>query len=261
MPQPRVQLFITCIVDSLFPHVGEAVVDVLERLGVEVEFPEAQTCCGQPGYNAGFRDEARELALKFFDVFDPHPLPLSLKGRGAGGEGSDVPYIVTPSGSCAAMLVHGYPDLFADDPPNLARAQALAARTCEFSQFLVDVLKVEDVGAEFNGSITYHPSCHLSRGLGVKDAPLKLLAYVRGADYTPLPSADECCGFGGLFAIKHGDISGAILDKKLENIHASKANTVVGCDMSCLMHIQGALSRDGSRTRCVHLAEVLATDE
>src|SRR5690349_959162 len=141
---PRVQLFITCIVDSIYPAVGEAVVQVLERLGVEVEFPEAQTCCGQPGYNAGFRDEARQLALNFLDVF----------------EKSDAP-VVTPSGSCAAMIVHGLPDLFADDAPNLARAKVLAARTYEFSQYLVDVLQVADVEARFSSSLTYHPSCDL----------------------------------------------------------------------------------------------------
>ena len=262
MSQPRVQLFITCIVDSLFPNVGEAMVAVLERLGVEVEFPEAQTCCGQPGYNAGFRAEARELSLNFISVFEQASPPQPPSPERAvpfrrGGAGGEV-FVLTPSGSCAAMVIHGYPDLFADDPANLARAQALAARTYEFSQFLVEVLKVEDVGAKFNGSITYHPSCHLARGLGIQDAPLKLLANVRGAEFTPLPNAEECCGFGGLFAVKHGDISGAILDKKLENIRATKANTVVGCDMSCLMHIQGALSRDEARTRCMHLAEVLA---
>ena len=260
---PHVQLFVTCIVDSLFPHVGEATVEVLERLGVVLEFPEAQTCCGQPGYNAGFRDDARELALNFMRTFENLPSPSGTiapvakrSGGGAGGEG-ELPYIVTPSGSCAAMILHGYPDLFVGDPANLARAQVLAARTYEFSQFLVDVLKVDDVGARFNSSLTYHPSCHLLRGLGVNYAPLRLLARVRGAEVVPLPNAEECCGFGGLFAVKHGDISGAILDKKLENIRASQAATVVGCDMSCLMHIQGALSRDGSRTRCVHLAEVL----
>jgi len=287
MPQPpRVQLFITCIVDSLFPQVGEAVIDVLKRLGVDVEFPEAQTCCGQPAYNAGFRDEAREAALHFMNVFSSPPsVPPLLTASfdfaqdarsGEGGWGGEaVPYILTPSGSCAAMIVHGYRDLFAGDPANLARARAVAARTYEFSQFLVDILKVEDVGASlgsasrstplgqdrrFGGPLTYHPSCHLLRGLGVKDAPTKLLSHVREAEIVPLPNAEECCGFGGLFAIKHGDISSAILDRKLENIRATKAATVVGCDMSCLMHIQGALSRDGSRTRCVHLAEVLAAD-
>jgi L-lactate dehydrogenase complex protein LldE len=237
----RVQLFITCIVDSLYPHVGEAVVEVLERLGVEVDFLQTQTCCGQPAYNAGFRNEARQLALSFMSVFEQSQAAL-----------------VTPSGSCAAMLVHGYPDLFANDPINLSRARALAARTYEFSQFLVNELGIEDVGASWNGRLTYHPSCHLLRGLGVKDAAPKLLAHVRGAEVIPLPNAEECCGFGGLFAIKHGDISSAILDKKLENVYASAAETVVGCDMSCLMHVQGALWRDGSKVRCVHLAEMLA---
>ena len=178
------------------------------------------------------------------------------KGTGVGGEAP----IVTPSGSCAAMVVHGYADLFANDPRNLARAKAIAARTYEFSQFLVDVLGVTGarVGAKFDGRLTYHPSCHLLRGLGVTGAAQKLLAGVRGAEVVPLPNAEECCGFGGLFAVKHGDISGAMLDKKLENVRASGAQTVVGCDMSCLMHMQGGLSRDGSPVKCVHLAEVLA---
>jgi L-lactate dehydrogenase complex protein LldE len=252
MPPPsRVQLFVTCIVDSLYPAVGEAMVEVLERLGIEVEFPEAQTCCGQPGYNGGFRDEARQLALHCLDVFEKSEAP-----------------IVTPSGSCAAMIVHGYADLLANDPRNLVRTQAIAARTYEFSQFLVDVLGVTDVGAsfgsaqdrQFDGKLTYHPSCHLLRGLGVTGAAQTLLAAlrVRGAEVVPLPNAEECCGFGGLFAVKHGDISGAMLDRKLENIRATGAPTVVGCDVSCLMHMQGGLSRDGSPVKCVHLAEVLA---
>ncbi len=247
MPPPnRVQLFITCIVDSLFPEVGEAVVNVLERLGVEVEFPETQTCCGQPGYNAGFRPEARALALRFLDTFEKSEAPL-----------------VTPSGSCAAMVVHGYHDLFADDPQNLARAHALAARTYEFSQFLVSALRVTDLHATFReaGKITYHSSCHLLRGLGVSEAAKQLLEKVEGVEVTPLPHAEECCGFGGLFSIKHGDVSSAMLDRKLENVRASGAQTVVGCDMSCLMHMQGGLSRDGSPVKCVHLAEVLADDE
>jgi L-lactate dehydrogenase complex protein LldE len=241
-PPRRVQLFITCIVDSVFPRVGEAVVSVLERLGVEVDFPDAQTCCGQPGYNAGFRAEARQLALNFLETFEKSEAP-----------------IVTPSGSCAAMVVHGFPDLFASDPPKLARAKALAARTYEFSQFLVGVLRVAELDAAFAGKLTYHPSCHLLRGLNVKDAAAQLLADVRGAELVPLPHADECCGFGGLFSIKHGDISSAMLDKKLENVRASGAQTVVGCDMSCLLHMQGGLARDGSSIKCLHLAEVLAS--
>lgn len=239
-PPQRVQLFITCIVDSIFPQVGEAVVSILEKLGVQVEFPDAQTCCGQPGYNAGFRAEAKHLALNFLDSF----------------EQSDAP-IVTPSGSCAAMVVHGYPDLFADDPKNLARAKALAGRTYEFSQFLVGAMRVTHLDAAFEGRLTYHSSCHLLRGLGVTDAATQLLSNVRGAEVAPLPHSDECCGFGGLFSIKHGDISAAMLDKKLENVRATGAQTVVGCDMSCLLHMQGGLSRDGAPIKCVHLAEVL----
>jgi L-lactate dehydrogenase complex protein LldE len=233
---------VTCIADSLFPQVGEAAVAVLERLGLEVEFPEAQTCCGQPAYNGGFNAEARKVALHFLDVFEPTaPDP-----------------IVAPSGSCAAMVVHAYPELFKDDPLNLARARAIAARTYEFAQFLVDVLGVTDVGAQFNGKLTYHASCHLLRFLHVTDQPLRLLANVRGAQVTALPGSDECCGFGGLFSVKFGSVSGAILDKKIENIRAAGAGTLVGCDMSCLMHIQGGLSRDGVRVKCLHIAEVLA---
>lgn len=221
---------------------------VLERLGVAVEFPEAQTCCGQPGYNAGFRAEARRLAVRTLDVFEASPAP-----------------VVMPSGSCAAMVVHGYPDLFEDDPRNLARARALAARTFEFSQFLTDVLKLDPAtvaaGARLNEAVTFHPSCHLLRGLGVKDAGPSLLAAVDGVRVKPLPDAEQCCGFGGLFSVKHGDISSAMLDAKLTAVRASGATTVVGCDMSCLMHMQGGLTRDGSPVRCRHLAEVLAEGE
>jgi L-lactate dehydrogenase complex protein LldE len=239
------QLFITCIIDSLFPEAGEAAVRLLERQGVAVDFPAAQTCCGQPGYNAGFREEARRLALRFLDVFERSPDP-----------------VVTPSGSCAAMIVHGYPDLFHDDAKNRARAEALASRTFELSQYLVEGLGLDpaEVGAAsvFQGRVTYHPACHLARGLGVTEAPLRLLRAVPGAEVRPLPGAEECCGFGGLFAVKHGDISAAMLDKKLAGVEASGAETLVCADMSCLMHMQGGLRRDGSRVRCLHLAEVLA---
>ncbi len=242
-PAPkRLQLFVTCLVDTLFPQVGEAAVEVLERLGVEVHFPEAQTCCGQPAYNGGFSAEARRVALHFLDVFEPTaPDP-----------------IVAPSGSCAAMVVHAYPELFKDDPPNLARARAVAARTYEFAQFLVDVLGVTDVGAQFVGRLTYHASCHLLRFLHVDDQPRRLLARVQGVEVRPLPGAEECCGFGGLFSVKFGGISGAILDKKIENIRAAGADVLVGCDSSCLMHIQGGLNREGVAVKCLHLAEVLA---
>lgn len=238
----RVQLFVTCIVDSLFPQVGEAVVTVLEAQGVEVVFLPEQTCCGQPAYNGGFRAEARAVALKFLEVFEPTaPDP-----------------ILVPSGSCAAMVTHSYADLFRDDPVNLARAQAVAARTYEFAQFLVDVLGVTDVGARYPGKLTYHSSCHLLRYQQVQNQPRALLSNVAGAEVVPLTGTEECCGFGGLFAIKHGALSGAILDKKLENLNASGATTLVGCDMSCLMHIQGGLHRDGRPVACRHLAEILA---
>ncbi|MEP7356045.1 MAG: (Fe-S)-binding protein [Anaerolineales bacterium] len=247
-PITKVQLFVTCIVDSLYPSVGEAVVRVLERLGIEVEFPQAQTCCGQPGYNAGFRPEARRLALNFMNVFEQSPAP-----------------IVTPSGSCGAMIVHGYIDLFANEPANLARARKLAARTFEFSQFLTQVLKIDPAeaaaGGRLDGAVTFHPSCHLLRGLGVSEAGPALLAAVPGAQVVPLPSAEQCCGFGGLFAIKHSDISAAMLDNKLAAVKQTGAPTVVGCDMSCLMHMQGGLDRDGSAVRCRHLAEVLSPGE
>ncbi len=238
----RIQLFVTFIFDSLFPHVGEAVVDVFERLGVEVRFLTEQTCCGQPAYNGGFRAESKQVALQFLKLFEPTaPDP-----------------IVVPSGSCAAMITHAYEDLFRADPANLARARAVAARTYEFAQFLVDVLGVTDVGARFPGRLTYHASCHLLRYQHVKDQPRALLAQVAGAELVPLTGAEECCGFGGLFAVKHGDLSGAILDKKIENLAATGAPTLVGCDMSCLLHIQGGLHRDGRPVHCRHLAEILA---
>lgn len=246
-PIHQVQLFVTCIVDSLYPAAGEAVVAVLERLGLEVLFPEAQTCCGQPAYNSGFQAEARRLALHTLTVLEESPAP-----------------VVIPSGSCGAMVVKGYTHLFVDDPALLARAQALAARTYEFSQFLTEVMQV-DLATVLPahapapaGKFTYHAACHLLRELEVTDSATRLLGAVPGLDLVPLPGVDQCCGFGGLFAVKHDAISAAMVDKKLANVRATSANTVVGCDMSCLMHLQGALTRDGSTIRCRHLAEVLA---
>jgi len=246
----QAQLLVTCIVDSVFPAVGEAVVSVLERLGVEVVFPEAQTCCGQPAYNSGFQAEARHLALHTLAVLERSPAP-----------------VVIPSGSCAAMVVKGYPHLFADEPTLRARAEALAARTYEFSQFLTEVLCVDPAALAAStpaGKFTYHAACHLLRELGVRDSAPRLLGALPGLDLVPLPGEDQCCGFGGLFAVKHDAISAAMLDKKLGNVRTTGAGTVVACDMSCLMHMQGGLARDGAATRCAHLAEVLAealTDE
>ena len=236
-----VLFFVTCIIDSLYPHIGEAAVAVLERQGVSVEFPQGQTCCGQPGYNAGYRPEARVVAENFLAVFEARP---------------DLP-IVTPSGSCAAMLVHGYADLFRDDPALAARAAAIAGRTFEFTQYLVDVLGVDDVGAQWDGVLTYHPACHGLRGLRIVDPPLRLLANVRGATVVTLPHADDCCGFGGLFSVKYGGISSAMLAQKVQNIRASGAATVVTGDASCLTNMNGGLSRQQLPQRVVHIAEVL----
>ena len=236
----------TCIIDSLYPAAGEAVVAVLERLGVEVLFPEAQTCCGQPAYNSGFQAEARRLALHTLAVLEQSPAP-----------------VVVPSGSCGAMLVKGYVHLFAGEPALRSRAEALAARTYEFGQFLTDVLDADLSGLYAPAppalsKVTYHAACHLLRELGVTDSATRLLDEVPGVELVPLPGVEQCCGFGGLFAVKHDPISTAMLDKKLAHVRATGAGTVAACDMSCLMHMQGALSRDGSAVRCVHLAEVMA---
>lgn len=240
----NVQLFVTCLVDQLFPDVGMAVVEVLERLGCTIEVPAGQTCCGQPAFNAGFWDDARAMARHTVDALQP-----------AGSE--DERPLVIPSGSCAAMIVHHFPHLLAGEPDYAARARALATRTYEFSQFVVEVLGVSRVPARGSGKVTYHPSCHLLRELEVTEPPRRLLAEVEGHEVVELPGAEECCGFGGLFSVKMSDISGAMLQRKLDNVAASGAGTLVGCDVSCLMHIAGGLHRRGSAVQVKHLAEVL----
>lgn len=239
-----VQLFVTCLVDTFYPQVGEALVKVLNRLGVFVDFPPQQTCCGQPTFNAGLRDEARALAMHTIRAFETAP-----------GD------IVLPSGSCAHMIRHNYRELFAHDPAWLARAESLAARTYEFSEYLVDVLGVTDVGARWDGTLTYHPSCHLLRGLGVNRQPLLLLEHVRSATLRQLPHAEECCGFGGIFSVEHPELSREMLLRKMENIEISQAETVVLADTGCLMHIAGGLHRRGSRRNVYHLAEILANTD
>ncbi|MEW5867984.1 MAG: (Fe-S)-binding protein [Chloroflexota bacterium] len=236
-----VQLLITCILDTLYPQTGHAVVRVLERLGCQVDFPLEQTCCGQPAFNAGLRDQARPIAMHTIQVFEKTNGP-----------------IVVPSGSCAAMIRHGYLELFDNDPTWLPRAQALAQRTYEFSQFLVDYLGVSDVGARYPGKITYHSSCHLLRDLGVDRQPRALLAAVRDAEFVELPYTDECCGFGGVFSVEHPHLSSAMLERKIANIEASQAPLVVSCDAGCITNINGGLHRQGKPQRAVHIAEVLA---
>ncbi|MFS8479712.1 MAG: (Fe-S)-binding protein [Micromonosporaceae bacterium] len=229
----RIGLFITCVNDLVFPRTGRAVVTLLERLGHEVVFPAAQTCCGQMHANTGYRAEALPLVRRFVEVF-------------AGYEA-----IVVPSGSCAAMVRDAYPRL-------LPEAAAVAARTYELSELLVDVLGVTDVGARFPHRVTYHPSCHGLRMLRLGDRPLRLLRAVADIDLVDLPDADQCCGFGGTFAVKNADVSGAMLADKCDRVAETDAEYVAAADNSCLAHIGGGLARRGARARAIHYAEILA---
>ena len=239
---PRVQLLATCLVDRLFPDVGLSAASVLERIGYDVHVPEGQTCCGQPAFNGGFLPEAREMARYTVDLLARDPAP-----------------VVIPSGSCADMLIHHAPELLQTDPEAAARASQVAARTYEFTQFLVDVSGRADCGACFQSTASYHPSCHGLRGLGLERQPRALLDAVDGLELRPLGEAETCCGFGGLFAVKMDGISGAMLDRKLDAIEATGAAVVIGTDVSCLMHIGGGLHRRGSRVQARHIAEVLAS--
>ncbi|QSO50798.1 (Fe-S)-binding protein [Alicyclobacillus curvatus] len=235
----KVSLFVTCLVDNLYPQVGEAMVRILDRIGVEVVFPAGQTCCGQPAFNSGYTDEARASARTLVDAFE------------------DAEYVVSPSGSCTGMIHHYYEELFANDLKRAQKAKELAAKSFEFSQFLVSVLGVTDVGASFPHRVTYHPSCHGARLLGVKDEPLTLLRNVRDIELVDLPYATDCCGFGGTFAIKMGDISTAMVTEKVDHVQETRADVVVGTDMGCLMNIGGRMSREGLRVRPMHIAELL----
>ncbi len=238
-------LFVTCIIDQLYPEVGVSVVKVLRRLGVNVGFPKDQSCCGQPLYNTGFTQESRKLATRVLEQF------------------KDSDYVVVPSGSCAATIRVFYLELFADVPALLSQAKALAAKTYEFSEFLVDVLGVDDAtacGASQQGSAAYHPSCHLLRELGVREGPAKLLDSVPGLERKELAGAEECCGFGGTFSVKFPHISEEMVADKIANVQASGADTLVACDMSCLMNMGGALNRQGSDVKIRHLAQILDSD-
>ena len=235
-----VTLFIQCLVDGIYPEVGEAVVRIFRKLGISLICPTRQTCCGQPAFNAGYRREAAVAAKRFIDIF----------------EAADA--IVCPSGSCVTMVRHHYPQLFDDGDPWLQRARKVAAKTFELTEYLVDVLGVEDLGARYDGAVTYHDSCHLLRNLRIQSQPRKLLAKISGAEFIEMHDADRCCGFGGSFAVKYADISSAMVADKVNNIIASGADTVVGCDMGCLMNIQGMLNRKGSRIKTMHIAQILA---
>lgn len=236
----RVTLFVQCLVDGIYPEVAEAVARVFERLGMEVDCPVDQTCCGQPAYNTGYHTEAAVAARRFIEVFEESPV------------------IVCPSGSCVDMVRHHYPALFAEDPTWRSRAETISGKIFEFSEYLVDVLGVTDLGSKFQGRVTYHDSCHLSRRLGVARQPRVLIEGVPGAELIEMVESNRCCGFGGTFSVKYPDISGAILTDKVERILATGADAVVGCDMSCLMNIGGMLSRRQSDVKTLHIAQLLA---
>lgn len=235
-----VQLFVTCIIDSLYPETGEAVVRVLRRAGVNVNFPREQTCCGQPAFNAGMRPQARKMAENNIQILERYP-----------GD------ILIPSGSCTGMIRHGYAELFRDDPDWRRRAKALSDRTYEFTEYLVDVLQIDQLGTKFSGKITYHASCHLLRDLGIDEQPKRLLDNIHDAELVLLPKSEECCGFGGLFSIEHPEISKAMLERKIDNILTCGADTVVSCDSGCLANISGGLHRRKIPINAKHIAEIL----
>ncbi|MFK5953838.1 MAG: (Fe-S)-binding protein [Desulfobacterium sp.] len=235
-----VTLFIQCLVDTMYPEVGHAMVRLFEKLEIPVDIPLIQTCCGQPAFNSGYRKEAKRAAQRFIKIF----------------ESAEV--IVCPSGSCVDMVKHQYAGLFENGSPWQKRAVKVSNKIFELTEYLVDVLGVEDLGASFSGKITYHDSCHLLRNLGIGHQPRKLIAKVKGAQLVEMKNSEKCCGFGGIFSVKYADISTAILEEKVDNIVNAGVDAVVGCDISCLMNIQGMLSRRNSQTKIMHIAELLA---
>ncbi|MFD0618115.1 (Fe-S)-binding protein [Paenibacillus sp. GCM10027629] len=235
----KVSLFITCLSDAIYPRVGEAMVRLLARYGVQVEFPKTQTCCGQPAFNSGYWEEARESARTLLAAFE------------------DSDFVISPSGSCTGMIQHYYPKLFEKDPIMLEKAIQLQEKTYEFTQFLVQVLGVKDVGAVFPHKVTYHPSCHGSRLLGIKEEPITLMENVKGMELIPLPFAEDCCGFGGTFAVKMSEISAAMVSEKAQHVLETEAEVLVGLDMGCMMNISGNLMYQGKPIRVMHLAELL----
>ena len=238
----KASLFVTCVVDQFYPEIGESTVRVLRRLGVDVDFPEEQTCCGQPAFNSGFRSDAKPLARRFLDTF----------------EKADA--VVIPSGSCTAMVRVFYPELFHDDPGLAARVDAVARKTFELTEFIVDVLGVtrlpESAGAP-RRTVTYHEGCHLRREIGVTTQPRALIKAAPGVDLVEMEQAEVCCGFGGTFAVKYADISGAMLADKLRNVADTGADAVVSCDSTCLMQIGGGLEKRGMAAKPLHVAQLL----
>jgi L-lactate dehydrogenase complex protein LldE len=241
---PVVQLFVTCLVDGIFPEVGEAVVTVLERAGCTVDFPMDQTCCGQPAFNTGLEEDARRMASYTVGVLDRTTGP-----------------VVVPSGSCSDMLIHHAPKLLADDPAESAAASRVARRVRELTTFLVDDLGVTELGARCHRQAVYHPSCHGLRNLGLRGQAEALLDRVAGLNRSLLPNAEECCGFGGLFSVEMPEVSAAMMKSKIDRVESTGADLLVGGDVSCLMHLAGGLHRRGSPIEVRHIAQVLAGDE
>ncbi len=244
----KVYIFITCLVDTFFPEVGESMVKVLRNLGVEVDFIEEQTCCGQPAYNSGYQGDSRAVAERFINIFD-NALNTNTDGEN---------YVICPSGSCTSMLKVFYEDLFKKSPILLEKVERISKHAYEFTDFVVNVLNTTDVGAEYGGIVTYHDSCHMLRELRVKDAPRELIRSVKGIEFREMEMHDACCGFGGTFSIKLPHVSVSMLDEKIECIIKSKADTLVSSDMGCLMNIQGALSRRNIPIKVMHIAQLLA---
>jgi L-lactate dehydrogenase complex protein LldE len=240
----QVQLFITCLAEQFYPGTLEKLVRLLERLDITVEVPAAQTCCGQPLFNSGYQGEARQLAASWLELFGASPAP-----------------IVSPSGSCVDMVRHHYPELFPEGLPEHDLARDLASRTFELSEFLVHQLQVTDVGAHFPHRVTYHPSCHLLRGLGLRQEAKQLLGAVHDLELVPLQDEETCCGFGGVFSVIYPAVSKAMMEAKVKNIQATGAEAVVACDAGCLMNIGGGLRRAGSQVRALHLIDVLASQD
>ncbi len=236
----KASIFISCIVDMFYPEVGESMVRVLRSQGVELDFPRGQICCGQPAWNTGFVTESMEVAASLVQAFS----------------GTDHP-IITPSGSCATFIRSHYDELFSEHPTLRDEAATFSRRVYEFSEFLVHVLGIEDIGAEFPARATYHTSCHMSRELGLWDEPKALLRHVRGLELVDLPREDECCGFGGTFAVKMEGISSAMVDAKVQAVVETGADLLIGSDMACLMNIGGRMKRLGKPVRVMHVAQVL----
>ncbi len=235
----KAAIFITCLVDQFFPSVGEGMVKILRELGVELEFPKEQTCCGQPMFNAGYQSMAKDIAKRFINIFDKYE------------------YIVAPSGSCTTMVKVFYPELFDKNDIYKKKAEEISTRLYEISSFIVNVLNVTDVGASFNGKVTYQDSCHLLRELGIKEEPRKLIKNIKGIDFVEMEDSEVCCGFGGTFSIRFPSISTGMMKDKIESIIKTGADYVVANDSSCLMHIAGGLSRQNINVKPLHLIELL----